>query len=101
MREPKFILCADDTHPGDRDYPQRPMHSVPRLSADPKGGIAMMSPHAHVALTRVSDADAARKAAHRPDAIPDPDERVAETRSRTRARRSLLSRLRPARPRHV
>ena len=60
----------------------------------------MMSPHTHVALTRARDEDAAREAAHRPDAVPDPEERVAETATPGRARRRF-ARLRLAPSRHA
>jgi hypothetical protein len=49
----------------------------------------MMSPHTHVALTRARDEDAARKAAHRPDALPDPEERIAQAVPAGRVRRRL------------
>jgi hypothetical protein len=59
------------------------------MGPDPKGGVAMMSPHTHVALARVRDEDAAREAARRPDAVPDPEERVAETATPGRVKRRL------------
>jgi hypothetical protein len=37
----------------------------------------------------VRDDEAARKAAHRPDALPEPEERLVETTSRGRVRRRL------------
>jgi hypothetical protein len=57
----------------------------------------MMSPHTHVALTRVRD----REAVHRPDAKPDrePAKPVAAIEP-TRARRGLAW-LHLSRPRHV
>jgi hypothetical protein len=57
----------------------------------------MMSPHTHVALTRVRDEEAARNAARRPDAVPDPEPQRAEVTSPSRVRRSL-ARLRLAPP---
>ena len=52
----------------------------------------MMSPHTHVALQAARDEEAARKAARRPDALPDPDPvpQRAELESRGRVRRSLV-----------
>jgi hypothetical protein len=49
----------------------------------------MMSPHTHVALTRARDAEEARKAARRPDALPDPEPQPAEVTSPNRVRRGL------------
>jgi hypothetical protein len=46
----------------------------------------MMSPRTHVAMKLVRDDEAARKAAHRPDALPEPEERLAETKSPGRVR---------------
>jgi hypothetical protein len=60
----------------------------------------MMSPHTHVALTRVRDEEAARKAARRPDAVPDPEPQREEVVSRGRVRRSL-ARLHLAPPSHA
>jgi hypothetical protein len=60
----------------------------------------MMSPHTHVALTRIRDDEGARKAARRPDALPDPEERPAEAVAPGRVRRSL-TRLHLAPPRHA
>jgi hypothetical protein len=60
----------------------------------------MMSPLTHVALTRVRDQDAAREAARRPDAVPDPEERVPVAAAPGRARRRL-ARLHLAPSRHA
>jgi hypothetical protein len=60
----------------------------------------MMSPHTHVALTRVSDAEEARKAARRPDAVPDPEPQRAEVAVPSRVRRHL-ARLHLAPARHA
>jgi hypothetical protein len=49
----------------------------------------MMSPHTHVALTRIRDEETARRAARRPDALPDPTPAVAESAVPGRIRRSL------------
>jgi hypothetical protein len=50
----------------------------------------MISPHTHVALQLARDDEAARKAARRPDALPDPEERVvAESAATGRVRRRL------------
>jgi hypothetical protein len=61
----------------------------------------MMSPHTHVALTRVRHAEEeARRAARRPDAVPDPEPQREEVASRNRVRRSL-ARLHLAPARHA
>jgi hypothetical protein len=63
--------------------------------------IAMMSPHTHVALTQVRDREDVRKAAHRPDAKPDPIAEEPLTAMRpSRARRSLAW-LHLSRPHHA
>jgi hypothetical protein len=51
----------------------------------------MMSPHTHVALAYARDEETARRAARRPDAVPDPDPEPqrAEVASTGRVRRSL------------
>ena len=51
----------------------------------------MMSPHTHVALTRIRDEEEARKALRRPDALPDPEERPAEVEQRRWVRARFAS----------
>jgi hypothetical protein len=54
----------------------------------------MMSPHTHVALRYVRDEESARQAAHRPDAVPEPEERSSEAADPgARARVRILARL--------
>jgi hypothetical protein len=60
----------------------------------------MMSPHTHVALKLARDDEAARKAARRPDALPDPEERLVEVTSPGRVRRRF-ARLHPTPARHA
>jgi hypothetical protein len=60
----------------------------------------MMSPHTHVALKLARDDEAARKAARRPDALPDPEEEFVEAKSRGRVRRRF-ARLNPSPARHA
>jgi len=60
----------------------------------------MMSPHTHVALTVVRDREQARKAAHRPDAVPDPAPEPVAVRAPKHTRRGLAW-LHLSRPRHV
>jgi hypothetical protein len=54
-----------------------------------EGRLPMMSPHTHVALKYLSDEESARKAARRPDALPEPDEVVAEPAASARRRGHL------------
>jgi hypothetical protein len=49
----------------------------------------MMSPQTHVALVLARDRDDVRRAARRPDAIPDPDVRAVEAAPAHRFRRRL------------
>ena len=54
----------------------------------------MMSPHTHVALSYASDEESARKAARRPDALPEPDETAREAaKAPARVRHGVLARL--------
>jgi hypothetical protein len=54
----------------------------------------MMSPHTHVALKYVSDEESARRAARRPDALPEPEEHPAEAAAQgAQARTRILARL--------
>jgi hypothetical protein len=67
-----------------------------------KGGIPMMSPHTHIALRYDSDAESARKAARRPDALPEPDEQPSSaTEPDTGARFRILARLHLAPAKHA
>ena len=55
----------------------------------------MMSPHTHVALRYLRDGESARKAAHRPDAAPEPEEQPSAAGDPgARARVRILARLR-------
>jgi hypothetical protein len=59
----------------------------------------MMSPHTHVALKYMSDEESARKAARRPDALPEPDEQPSPaTEPGAGARFRILARLHLAPP---
>jgi hypothetical protein len=60
----------------------------------------MMSPQTPVVLTLARDRETAWKAAHRPDALPDPVERPAEAVAPGRVRRRL-ERLHLSPPRHA
>jgi hypothetical protein len=60
----------------------------------------MMSPHTHVAMKLARDEEAARKAARRPDALPEPEERLVVTRTPGRLRRRV-ARLHPTPARHA
>jgi hypothetical protein len=54
----------------------------------------MMSPHTHVALKYVSDEESARRAARRPDALPEPDEQPSQAAvAGASARTRILARL--------
>ena len=54
----------------------------------------MMSPHTHVAMRYVSDEESARKAARRPDAVPEPDEQPSPNAAPgAHARTRILARL--------
>jgi hypothetical protein len=62
----------------------------------------MMSPHTHVALRYVSDEESARKAARRPDAVPEPDEQPSTaTDPGAGARFRILARLHLSPPKHA
>jgi hypothetical protein len=61
----------------------------------------MMSPHTHVALARARDEDEARKAARRPDALPDPEERIAQAATTPGRVRRRLARLHLTPARHA
>jgi hypothetical protein len=61
----------------------------------------MMSPHTRVALKLARDDEAARKAARRPDALPEPDEQVVETAKAPGRVRRRFARLNPTPARHA
>jgi hypothetical protein len=57
----------------------------------------MMSPHTHVALTKIRDEEEARRAARRPDAVHDPEPQREEAASPPRMRHLARLHLTPAR----
>jgi hypothetical protein len=78
---------------------QRRREMIGSVKGRPKGN-AMMSPHTHVALTLARDREEARKAAHRPDAVPDPVVQRVESKAPSAARRGLAW-LHLSHPHHV